>query len=93
VKFSKYSAWISFAGRSLALAAVAIFSFLKIRTFASSSLPSLVPKTLSPKYQSTMARFGTARENSTYYGALRFNSGGRRTTAVEEYGATHQRFS
>src|SRR6202041_2056913 len=28
----------------------------------------LVPKTLSPKYQSTMARFGTARENSKIAG-------------------------
>jgi TonB family protein len=28
----------------------------------------LVPKTLSPKYQSTMARFGTARENSLIAG-------------------------
>ena len=39
-----------------------------VRTFASSSLAALVPKTLSPEYQSTMARFGTARENSLIAG-------------------------
>jgi TonB family protein len=44
------------------------FSPLTLCTFASSSLPLLVPKTLSPKYQSTMARFGTARENSLVTG-------------------------
>jgi TonB family protein len=49
-------------------AAFEIFSPLENRTFASCSLPSLVPKTLSPKYQSTMARFGTARENSLIAG-------------------------
>jgi TonB family protein len=54
--------------RLLELAAFEIFSPLQNGTFASSSLPSLVPKTLSPKYQSTMARFGTAPENSLITG-------------------------
>jgi TonB family protein len=57
-----------FAAHLPALAAFEIISPVKIRSFASSSLPSLVPKTLSPKYQSTMARFGTARENSLITG-------------------------
>jgi TonB family protein len=66
--FRRFFAWIGFAAGFLALATFEFFSPPMVRTFASSSLPSSVPKTLSPKYESTMARFGTARENSLITG-------------------------